>query len=194
MNATDLKPYSPALVRLFTNGIIEKNHQEWDNLLRYQYEIQEYIQVMGLELIIKKDEGFAYTKQIVFDDGTTMGIAKRRQYGFEVSVMLIVLRQMLEDFDNDPTESHSTDKYVMAREIKEEMKIFLPNTFNQAKQDTDLDRYINDVVKFGFLVESTLPDEADRRYRIHRIIKEKISLDDLLAFRNELIEEDHESI
>lgn len=183
MNSSNIKPYSRAVVRLL-KGIVEKNDVVWNDVLSYQSDIQDYIGTMGLELIVKKDEGFAFVKQLKLDDDKTMNIVSRRQYGFEVSVMLIVLRQILEDFDSNPI-MQATDKYVTAAEIKEETEMFLPTSFNKVKFEKDLDTYIDRIVGFGFLVEPK-HQEGEKRYRIHRIIKEKVTLDDLSDFKNQL--------
>ena len=125
MNAANIQPYSRAVVKLL-KGIVEKDDVVWNDLLDYQSEIQDYISVMGLELIVKKDEGFAFVKQMKLDEDKTLNMVSRRSYGFEVSVILIVLRQIL---DSNPTESQASDKYVTATEIKEEAELFLPATF-----------------------------------------------------------------
>lgn len=183
MNSSNIKQYSRAVVRLL-KGIVEKNDVVWNDVLNYQSDIQDYIGTMGLELIVKKDEGFAFVKQLKLDDDKTMNLVSRRQYGFEVSVMLIVLRQILENFDSNPT-MQATDKYVTAAEIKEETEMFLPTSFNKVKFEKDLDTYIDRIVGFGFLVEPK-HQEGEKRYRIHRIIKEKVTLDDLSDFKNQL--------
>ena len=112
-------------------------------------------------------------------------MVSRGSYGFEFSVILIVLRQILEDFDSNPTESQASDKYVTATEIKEEAEFFLPATFNRAKFEKDLDRYIDSIAGFGFLVEAK-HIEGEKRDKIHRIIKDKVTLDDILEFKNKL--------
>lgn len=183
MNSSNIKPYSKAIVKLL-KGIVEKDDVVWNDVLTYQSDIQDYIAVMGLELILKKDEGFAFVKQLKLDDDKTMNIVSRRQYGFEVSVMLIVLRQILEDFDSNPT-MQATDKYVTASEIKEETEMFLPISYNKVRFEKDLDSYIERIVGFGFLVVPK-HQEGEKRYKIHRIIKEKITLDDLSDFKNQL--------
>lgn len=183
MNNTNIKPYSRAIVKLL-KGIVEKDDMVWNDVLSYQSDIQDYISVMGLELIVKKDEGFAFVKQLKLDDDKTMNMASRRQYGFEVSVMLIVLRQMLDEFDSNPT-MQATDKYVTATEIKEETEMFLPTSHNKVKFEKDLDTYIDRIVGFGFLVAPN-HQEGEKRYKIHRIIKEKVTLDDLSDFKKQL--------
>lgn len=183
MNGSTIKPYSRAVVRLLKD-IVEKNDAVWDDVLTYQSDIQDYIGTMGLELIVKKDDGFAFVKQLKLDDDKTMNLVSRKQYGFEVSVMLIVLRQILEDFDSNPT-MQATDKYVTAAEIKEEAEMFLPASYNKVKFENGLDSHINRIIEFGFLVPPK-HQEGEKRYRIHRIIKEKVTLDDLSDFKNQL--------
>lgn len=182
MNANNITPYSKAVVRLL-RGTVEKKETIWNDIINYQSEIQGYISVMGLELIVKKDEGFAFLKQMKLDDDKTMNLVSHRPYGFDVSVMLIVLRQILEDFDSNPIESQAFDKFVTAEEIKEEVEMFLPATYNKVKFEKELDGNIEKIASFGFLKKT---GDNEKRYKIHRIIKEKITLDDLLDFKNQL--------
>ena len=184
MSEYGIKPYSKAVIKLL-KGVVENNDVVWNDLLTYQADIQNYISTMGLELIVKKDEGFAFIKQTILDDDKTINLVSRRQYGFEVSVMLVVLRHMLEDFDSNPTLSQATDKYVTAEDIKEETEMFLPASYNKVKFEKELYNNIEKIIGFGFLV-SPKNKEGEKRYRIHRIIKEKVTLDDLLDFKKQL--------
>lgn len=184
MSEYGIKPYSKAVIKLL-KGVVENNDVVWNDLLTYQADIQNYISTMGVELIVKKDEGFAFIKQTILDDDKTINLVSRRQYGFEVSVMLVVLRHMLEDFDSNPTLSQATDKYVTAEDIKEETEMFLPASYNKVKFEKELYNNIDKIVDFGFLV-APKNKEGEKRYRIHRIIKEKVTLDDLLDFKKQL--------
>ena len=111
----EIKSYSKAIVYLLRKTV-EKSSPVWNDILLYQSNIQEYLSVIGLELIVKKDEGFAFVKQIVYDD-TTLNLVTRRQLGFEVSIVIIVLRQLLEDYDSNPTETQSLDRIISTNEI-----------------------------------------------------------------------------
>ncbi len=186
MNTPHIKPYSKAIVKLL-KGIVEHNDSVWNDILCYQADIQEYISVIGLDLIVKKDEGFAFVKQAILDDEKTINLVSRRPLRFEVSVVLIVLRQMLEEFEMNPADSQSDEKYVTPAQIKEEVELFLPEKFNQVKFMQDLDSYISKVADLGFLVTTRQSETSvEPRYKIHRIIKEKITLDDLVEFKNKL--------
>lgn len=180
-----IKPYSKAIVRLL-KSTVERNSNVWEDVVNYQSEIQEYISQIGLELIVKKDEGFAFIKQFEDSEGNTLGLVQRRQIGFETSIVLVVLRQSLEEFDSNPTQL-ATEKFITNTEIKDELELFLPEKFNRVKFIKELDRYINAAVELGYLKEINKKD-TETKYQIHRIIKEKITLDILQDFKMRLQE------
>ena len=113
----NLKPYSKAIVKLLKSPV-ERSSNLWDDVLHYQIEIQDYISEIGLELIVKKDEGFAFVKQFEDSEGNTLGLIIRRQIGFETSIVLVVLRQSLEEFDSNPTQFQVAEKFITDSEIK----------------------------------------------------------------------------
>ncbi|ROI11042.1 DUF4194 domain-containing protein [Kaistella haifensis] len=178
-------PYSKAIVRLL-KSTVERTSNVWDDIILYQNEIQDYISQIGLELIVKKDEGFAFVKQLEDSEGKTLGLGTRRQIGFETSIVLVVLRQSLEDFDSNPTQLAS-EKFITDTEIKDELELFLQEGYNKLKFQKDLDKYIRSVVELGFLKEIS-KKENETKYQIHRIIKEKITLDILQDFQTKLKE------
>ena len=180
-----ITPYSKAIVRLL-KSTVERTSNVWDDIILYQNEIQEYISQIGLELIVKKDEGFAFVKQFEDSEGKTLGLVTRRQIGFETSIVLVVLRQSLEDFDSNPTQLAS-EKFITDTEIKDELELFLQEGYNKLKFQKDLDKYIRSVVELGFLKEIG-KKENETKYQIHRIIKEKITLDILQDFQTKLKE------
>lgn len=181
----NIKPYSKAIVRLLKSPV-ERNSNVWEDVINYQNEIQEYISQIGLELIVKKDEGFAFVKQFEDSEGNTLGMVQRRQIGFETSIVLVVLRQSLEEFDSNPTQL-ATEKFITNTEIKDELELFLPEKFNRVKFIKELDRYINTAADLGYLKEVSKKDN-ETKYQIHRIIKEKITLDILQDFKTRLQE------
>lgn len=181
----NIKPYSKAIVRLL-KGVVERNSTVWEDVIHYQYEIQEYIGQVGLELIVKKDDGFAFVKQFADSEGKTLGLVARRQIGFETSIVLVVLRQSLEEFDSNPTQL-ATEKFITDTEIKDELELFLQEGYNKLKFQKDLDSYIKKAVELGYLKEINKKDN-ETKYQIHRIIKEKITLDILQNFKTKLQE------
>lgn len=180
-----ITPFSKAIVKLL-KSTVERNSSVWDDIINYQTEIQDYIGKIGLELIVKKDDGFAFVKQLEYSDGNTLGLVQRRQIGFETSIVLVVLRQSLEDFDSNPTQL-ATEKFITNTEIIDELELFLPEKYDRVRFVKELDRYINAAVDLGYLREIS-KKENETKYQIHRIIKEKITLDILQDFENKLKE------
>ena len=181
-----LTPYGRTEVRLLKGPVDHTDEKPWEDILNYQTEIQKFVSQIGLELIVKRDEGFAYLKQVESEDGKTVGLIPRQQLGFEVSVILIILRQMLEEFDSNMDELYATERFVTADELKERIELFLPERFNRVKLLNEIDMYINRIVGFGYLKE--IKRDNVSTYQIHRIIKEKVTLDKLQEFKNKLQE------
>ena len=179
-----IKPYSKAVVKLLRQPI-ESSMSLWNDVLNYQVEIQDYLTIIGLELVVKKDDGFAYLKELEDSEGNTLGIISKRKIGFEASIIIVVLRQTLEEFDQNPNQFDVNEKFISFQEIKDEIELFLPETYNKVKLMKDLELNIRRIVELGYLREISR-DDFDAKYQIHRIIKEKISLDQLQEFKNKL--------
>lgn len=180
-----IKPYSKAIVKLL-KGVVERNSSVWEDIIYYQEQIQEYVAQIGLELIVKKDDGFAFVKQFEDSEGKTLGLITRHQIGFETSIVLLVLRQSLEDFDSNPTQL-TPEKFITDTDIKDELELFLQEGYNNMKFQQQLNKYISNAVELGFLKEINKKDN-ETKYQIHRIIKEKITLDILQDFKTKLKE------
>lgn len=179
-------PYGRTVVRLLKGPVEVTDTNAWEDILNYQSEINKYLMNIGIELIVKRDEGFAYIKQIVDDEDKTTGLIPRQQLGFEISVILIILRQMLEEFDSNMDELYSTECFVSADELRERIEIFLPERFNRVKLISEIDTYINRIVSLGYL--KLIKRDNVNTYQIHRIIKEKVTLDKLQEFKDKLQE------
>jgi hypothetical protein len=184
---SNIKPYSKAIIKLLKSSPVEKDSPVWDAIKTYQGEIQDYLGQIGLELIVRKDEGFAYVTQFEDSEGNTQGLVQRRQIGFETSVVLVVLRQSLEEFDSSPTSYQAQEKFINDTEIREELELFLQEGYNKLKFRKELDKHIKNAVDLGYLKVVNVRDN-ETRYQIHRIIKEKITLDELQNFKTKLNE------
>ncbi len=181
-----IAPYGRTVVRLLKGPVEVTDTNAWEDILNYQSEINKYLANIGIELIVKRDEGFAYIKQIVDDEDRTTGLIPRQQLGFEISVILIILRQMLEEFDSNMDELYATERFVSADELKERIEIFLPERFNRVKLLSEIDTYITRLVSLGYL--KLIKRDNVNTYQIHRIIKEKVTLDKLQEFKDKLQE------
>ncbi|WP_314810704.1 DUF4194 domain-containing protein [Capnocytophaga granulosa] len=178
------RPYSKAIIQLLKRPIDKEERSLWESIISNQNDIQNYIQIIGLELVVREEEGFAFVRQLEGEQGETLGLAKRKPIGIGLSVVLVVLRQLLEDFDNNPSDYQSFDRIISHSEIKEEVSLFLQEGYDKVKFSKNIDRYIEEIKEWGFL--KVVNSKEDTRYKIHRIIKQKITLDMLEEFKQKL--------
>lgn len=185
--SSNLKEYSVAIVRLL-KGTVNSDDKVWDDVLLYRKPIQEYVNVIGLELIIKENDGYAFLKQyLIDDDDNTIGLVSRKQVGFETSVLLVVLRQILEDFETNPLDFSGSEKFIDNEELINQIELFLPEKYDKVGYLKKLEDYIKRIEKLGY-IKRVDSDDLNTRYRIHKIIKEKVNIDALEEFKNKLNE------
>jgi hypothetical protein len=177
-----VEPYAAIIVKLL-GGEITEDDRLWNELLHYRVPVGEYLARIGIEVVIDQKEGFAFLRQVELDeDGRTIGLIKRNPLSYEVTLICVVLREMLEDFDMSPATSPYC--HVTHKQIREQIELFFKEKSNQVKLLRQLDRYIKQIVELGFLrviQEGELLDE--RIYEIRRIIKAKITNDVLEDIR-----------
>gem|GEM_PF-128814 len=185
---SNIQPYSKTIARLLRKEI-ESNDKEWDNLLTYQTPIQDYLSVIGLELIVKKHDGYAFVRQFeINEDGHTIGLTLRYPLSFEVSVIGVVLAEMLFEFKESLTEIYATERFVRHREIKERAEFFFPDKTDKVSFSKSIDRSINKAIDLGFLkIHQKKTDNIDdQQYIIKKIIQEKFTTEVLSVFNEKL--------
>ena len=91
---SDIQPYSKAIV-LLLKKTVENNSPEWENICTFRSEIQKYLSVIGLELVLKEEEGFAYVKQIVMEDDTTLSLVQRRLLCYVNSWQILTIIRLI---------------------------------------------------------------------------------------------------
>lgn len=178
-----LDPYAQVIVRLL-QGEIYEDEKIWGELLEYRIPINEYFGRIGLEVIIDQREGFAFLRQLTLDDsGRTIGLIKRTPLSYEVTLLLVLLRELLENYELQDTTSPAC--FVSHQKIREELELFFKDTSNKIKLFRKLDHYIRQVMDLGFLklVQDT---PENRQYEIRRILKAKIGPDVLEDVRRKM--------
>jgi len=160
--------FSQALVALFKGVLIRETHtKQWETVLNQRAKIEEYISKIGLVLYFDDDDGYCYLKQRPYqDDGTDIPrLISRHQLSYPISTLLCQLRKQLLDFDSKNSESRLI---ASKEELIDKMRLFLPNTSNEAKQIKDIEGYIKRVEDMGFIKQLKGSDE---KYEVLRIIR-----------------------
>ena len=139
----------------------------WQSILAIQSRVRDYVACLGLDLVLDEAEGFAYLRQRPAEEGATElpRLVPRRQLGYQVSLMLALLRKKLAEFDATSGEP----RLILDRDdIVEMMRLFLPDTANQVQLNARIGTGINQIVDMGFLRRLR---GADDRFEVRRILK-----------------------
>lgn len=159
---------SVAVVNLLKGPIYRDTHERpWALLLAHRSEVADYVALLGLQVNVDEAEGYAYLRSRPSDDeaGDIPRLVARRPLSFPVSMLLALLRKRLAEFDA----SSSDTRLVLSRDqIVEMLRLYLPESTNEARLVDNIETHINRVVEMGFLRKLRGQDDL---YEVRRIIK-----------------------
>ncbi|MDY3198199.1 MAG: DUF4194 domain-containing protein [Pseudomonadaceae bacterium] len=188
MSDTLANDLSPLLISLL-KGVLyrEDDPPLWQSLTDQQVAVRDYIQVLGLELILDEAEGYAYLRQRQEDGDNERSslprLIPRRQLSYPVSLLLALLRKRLAEFDA----SSGDARLILSRDqLVELLRLFLPEGTNEARLIDRIDSHINRVVELGFL--RRLRGQQEPLYEVRRILKAFIDAQWLNEFDQRLAE------
>ena len=156
------------IVTLFQGVLYRENAEpQWQALLDLQARVRDYCGVIGLELILDEAEGYAYLRQRASTPETPdlPRLVQRRQLSFPVSLILVLLRKKLAEFD---ALSADTRLVVSREDIVDQMRLFLPDTANEARLLDRMDTHLGKVVDLGFLRRLR---GQDGQFEVRRVLK-----------------------
>ncbi|MEG4534901.1 DUF4194 domain-containing protein [Microcoleus sp. D2_18a_D3] len=177
--------YAPAIIKLL-QGILYEDEDDWGELLKNEKNVREYFGKIGLRLYLDEAEGYAFLQQPDGDDGDEEAkklprLVKRVPLSYEVTVLCVLLREKLLEFNNST--SDSTRCIVYKHQIHDLMRPFFPEQTDDPKLLKKFDESINRVVKLHFLKELK---NKEGEYEIRRILKAKIPAETLTDIKKGL--------
>lgn len=168
---------STLLVTLL-KGVIYREGDEslWGVLLNLQVRVRDYVAVLGLELVLDEAEGYAFLKSRSdsgesADSPSLPRLVARRPLSFPVSLLLALLRKKLAEFDAGGGHEGDGSRLVLTRDdIVELMRVFLPDSSNEARLIDQIETHINKVIDLGFLrrLKNT---SGPASFEVRRILK-----------------------
>lgn len=181
-------PYTPVFIKLLRGPVEYLEKTTWEQLLQYQAELTRFLQQMGLILVLEKEDGYAYLEQARLDEEDNVtGWVRRIQLGYEESVLLVLLRDMMAEFEVG--EASTRELIRKRREIKEYAELFFRENASRVKFIRDLDRLIDRVEELDFLEKVEQHELADeQKFRIKKIIKARVDNEILENFKQQLSE------
>jgi hypothetical protein len=179
-------PYTSVLIKLLKGPIEYVEKSTWEKLLQYKVELTTFLQQLGLTLVLDEQDGYAYVKHLQTDEEENpVTWIQRRSLTYEESVMLVLLREMMAEFEVG--EATNRELIKKRREIKEYAELFFKENASRVKFLKEIDRLIDKAEENGFLDKTEHHDLADeQKFRIKKIIKAKVSSEELDQFFQQL--------
>ena len=120
--------YAHLIIKLLQDVVYDEENTTWSDLLTYQIPVRDYFVKIGLELHLDEREGFAFLKQIDDEEQKLPRLVRRVPLSYEVTLLCILLRETLEEFDVKDVESRKC--FVTTQELREKIEIFFKSIIN----------------------------------------------------------------
>lgn len=160
--------FSMATVALFKGVINREIHlKQWNVITAKQAQIEEYVEKLGLTLVVDEADGYAYLKQqtLTEDHLEIPRLIPRYPLSYPVSLLLVLLRKQLLEFDSQ----NNAERFIISKqEIVALLRPYLKEATNEAKQFKEIEANLNRIKDMGFI---RALDGTDAQYEILRILR-----------------------
>jgi hypothetical protein len=190
----NIAPFAKVAAKLLQGPIFDDQTETWQEIRQYEVELIKYFERIGIELVIDKRDGYAYLKQIELDDnGATVGLVRRIPLTYELTLVCVLLREWMQESEKDNLDSAGL--YITPKQFRERLEMFFKEKTNELKFVKELNKHLESCEKMGFLkLLFKSPTNSDEdRYEVKRIIKARITIEELLKFK-QILEDEIKSV
>lgn len=179
-------PFTPVFIKLLKGPVEYLEKASWEKLVQYKTELSSFLLQLGLTLVLDEQDGYAYVRHSASgDDNEGISWIQRRSITYEESIMLVLLRDMMAEFEVGEVTTRELVK--KRREIKEYAELFFKENASRVKMLKEIDRLIDKTEENGFLERSENNDIADeQKFRIKKVIKARVDNEVLEDFKQQL--------
>lgn len=185
MRTAEEQAVAIAIIELM-RGVVYREQQEdaWATLGRHAGAVRDHFAAIGVDVVVDDNEGYAYLRaqDDDADSEPLPRLVKRRSLTYNVSLLLVLLRKRLVEFETTSGEG----KLVLSREqIVEMLRVFLADSTNEARVIDRVDTTIRQVADLGFLRQ--LRGQPDS-WEVRRILKAYVDAQTLSDYAGKLRE------
>ncbi len=191
---TNTKQWSDICVRLLQGPIFEEDNKDlFERLKLWNKEINAYFNIIGLKLFYSDEIDYSYLEQIEDEDGNVINnynrLLKRHPLTYEVSLILVILREELDKFE---LENLNSEKLILKEsDIIDLIEPYYNETSDKIKFKDVIASNLNYIANMNLIKRINATDENlilanDREYLIRNIIRAKVSASFLKEFKNKL--------
>lgn len=176
---------SRPLIALMKGVVLRENDEPlWQALEDGRIAIRDYVQVLGLELVLDESEGVAWlrTREAAEGEEPLPRLISRRQLSYPVSLIIALLRKKLAESD---ASGDDTRLILSVEEIVDMVKVFFPAGGNEARLLDRINIHLNKIADLGFI--RRLKGQKDK-IEVIRILKSFVDAQWLHEFDDRLKE------
>lgn len=190
----NIAPFAKVAAKLLQGPVFDDQAEIWLEIRQYEVELIKYFERIALELVIDKRDGYAYLKQIELDEsGATIGLIRRIPLTYELTLVCVLLREWMQESEKDNLDTAGL--YITPKQFRERLEMFFKEKTNELKFVRELNKHLESCEKMGFLkLLYKNPGNSDEdRYEVKRIIKARITIEELLKFK-QILEDEIKSV
>ncbi len=179
--------FSTLAIRLL-KGVVyrEADKRGWRALVELQGRVRDYVGVLGLDLVLDEDEGYALLRpRVQADAGATSAggeLIPTHAVSLSVALLLATLRKALADFDAQGGGSRLVLTQAELGALRPEL---LAARGDEARTPVDIQAQADRLVELGFLRRLVSPN-APAAYEVQRVLSAIIDTGWLRALEQRL--------
>ncbi|ORB28037.1 DUF4194 domain-containing protein [Mycolicibacterium parafortuitum] len=174
-----------AIIRLM-QGVVYRTSDEdtWLTLERLGAGVRDHFSTIGVDVVIDDTEGYAYLRTRPEDDNDEAlpRLVRRRALTYNVSLLLVLLRKRLVEFETSGGEGRLV---LSTEQIVEMLRLFQADSTNDARVVDQAETTIKKAAELGFLRQ--LRGQRDH-WEVRRILKAYVDAQTLNDFASKLRE------
>lgn len=172
-----------AIIRLM-RGVVyrESDEDTWLTLERSGGGVRDHFAAIGVEVVVDDVEGYAYLRSRPEIEGEEAlpRLVRRRALTYNVSLMLVLLRKRLLEFETSGNEGRLV---LNTEQLVEMLRTFQAESANEARIVDQAERTISQVAELGFLRQ--LRGQRDQ-WEVRRILKAYVDAQGISDFAAKL--------
>ena len=184
MRTAEQQAVATAIIELM-RGVVyrEQSEDSWATLDRHAAPVRDHFAAIGIDVVVDDTEGYAYLRSADDDDAEPLPrLVKRRSLTYHVSLLLVLLRKRLVEFETTGSEG----KLVLSRDaIVEMLRVFLGESTNEARVIDRVDTTLRQVADLGFVRQ--LRGSPDS-WEVRRVLKAYVDAQTLSDYAGKLRE------
>ena len=174
-----------AIIRLM-QGVIyrESDEDTWLTLERSGAGVRDHFATIGVEVVVDSDEGYAFLRSRPEAEGEEPlpRLVRRRTLTYPVSLLLVLLRKRLVEFETAGGEGRLV---LSSEQIVEMLRLFQAESSNDARVVDTIESTIKKAAELGFLRQ--VRGQLDQ-WEVRRILKAYVDAETLSDFAAKLRE------